>query len=463
MNSGRMTFRFDNGKIRSDDHQPESGTKETDAEVPEENKREPRGELYSLEQARLAAGGRKRQDGRAPQNPGRTAREYRLEELEHAYNQRKKERKQTGSYPEFPEPIHDEADWRESEESRFPSAESRPPSFGDAYLQPRRSEDAAESAPNTGAGGSYADFDYGSQLYRGDESGTPAHSPGEDDYPLWSAGEDDGGGYYTSRRPSSWWRFPVSVAGALAIGLMLGYAALHYLGGGDTGNTAEPASPQAGIEQSAAGGAAASAVSVQVPAQTYYLLQYGVFSTPQGAEQAKKELADAGLAAGIFAAGDNRVYAGLSADRGQAEQLAALLKAQGIEPYLKELTLPAESRLSFGGDPDAVSRYFDDSDRLLGGLSSLSASLLGGGAAADAAGISDLHMQWSQDIKALEAGLPAEGQAAAKEMEAAVSRGISAMNEYQKSKANGLLWEIQSSMLDMLSGQQKLLAVMEIR
>ncbi|MNI81994.1 hypothetical protein D3C73_1386600 [compost metagenome] len=72
-------------------------------------------------------------------------------------------------------------------------------------------------------------------------------------------------------------------------------------------------------------------------------------------------------------------------------------------------------------------------------------------------------MQWSQDIKALETGLPAEGQAAAKEMEAAVSRGISAMNEYQKSKANGLLWEIQSSMLDMLSGQQKLLAVMEIR
>ncbi|MBY9079394.1 SPOR domain-containing protein [Paenibacillus sp. HN-1] len=456
MNSGRMTFRFDNGKIRSEDHQLESGTKETVVEVPEENKPEPRGELYSLEEARQAAGGRTRQDSRAAHSPGRTAREYRLEELEKAYNQRKTDRKYPDPYPAFPEPDYDEADYRESEQSRVPSS-------GDSYRYYRRSEAAAEPEENSGPAGSYSDFDYGSPLYRDNEHGGPAHSADEEDYPVWGASEDDGGGYYTSGRPSSWWRFPVSVAGALAVGLMLGYAALHYLGGGHTGNTADQASPQAGIEQSANGGAAASAVSVQLPAQTYYLLQYGVFSTPQGAEQAKKELADAGLAAGIFAAGDNRVYAGLSADRGQAEQLAVRLKAQGIEPYLKELTLPAVSRLSFGGDADAVSRYFDDSGRLLGELSSLSASLLGGGTAADAAGISDLHMLWSQDIKALEAGLPAEGQAAAKEMETAVSRGISAMSEYQKSKADGLLWEVQSSMLDMLSGQQKLLAAMEVR
>lgn len=420
MNSGRMTFRFDNGKVKPDELQPESGPEAQGKEEQEEVRRERIAEIYSLDEVRQAYPGSR--PGRAGKgNPPYTspAAEYRLEELEQAYKSRR-----TGGSPE--------AD--RLKEPFLRSKEPEPPS--------------------------YADFDYGSPAYSGN-GGYP--EPPEDREPgvEWLDDGDDTGGYYTTRRSSSWWKFPASVAGAIAIGLMLGYAALNYFSG-STGTSGNASSPDTAVEQRAAGDLSGpSAVPVQVAARTYYLLQYGVFSTPQGAEQAKSELEAAGLAAGLSPDNDNRVYAGLSPDREQAKLLGERLKAQGIEPYLKEVTLPAESALRFNGDGEAVSRYFEASGRLLGELSSVSASLLSGSNGADISGISDLHLQWSEALKSLEAGLPAEAQSAAKDLEKSVSQGVAAVNEYGKSRADGLLWEVQSSMLDMLSGEKKLLAAME--
>ncbi|WP_025697322.1 SPOR domain-containing protein, partial [Paenibacillus durus] len=274
--------------------------------------------------------------------------------------------------------------------------------------------------------------------------------------------EDAGGGYYTTRRTSSWWKFPASVAGAIGIGLLLGYAALTFFGGVNDGSSTGTATPGTASQQNAAGNSvSAPAVPVQVAPQSYYLLQYGVFSTPEGAAQAQQELESAGLAAGLDPGDGNRVYAGLSSDREQAKLLGSRLKAQGIDLYVKEVSLPSESQLVFGGNGETVTRYFNTSGELLSELSSLSASLLGGDAAADTAKVSDLHLQWTEAVKALEAGLPSGPLATAKELEKSVSRGVSAMNEYSKSKADGLLWEVQAAMLDMFSGQKRLLASME--
>lgn len=120
-------------------------------------------------------------------------------------------------------------------------------------------------------------------------------------------------------------------------------------------------------------------IPVQVAAQSYYLLQYGVFSTPAGAEQARQELLDAGLAAGLDPADGNRVYAGMSSDREQAKLLSSGLKNQGIELYVREVELPGVERLGFAGNAEAVNSYFAVSGQLLSELSSQSASLLSGG------------------------------------------------------------------------------------
>lgn len=286
-----------------------------------------------------------------------------------------------------------------------------------------------------------------------------------------SALRSDFGGSYHTRRPSYWWKLALSIAGALGIGILLGYAALSFIGGGSL--TGSPHTPR--VNSAVQGGKDTSAVlpqdisktagvtpiSVQVPAQTYYLLQYGVFSTPAGAEQARQELLAAGLAAGVDPAYGNRVYAGMSPDREQAKLLSSGLKNQGIELYVKEISLPAAAEAVYTGQAVTVNNYFAASGNLLGKLSRLSAAELSGQEeAADSTEVSTLHMQWAEAFKALEPGLPAEAQKLCAGLEKSMSQGISALNEYNKNQAQGLLWEVQEAMMSFLSGQKSLLAAM---
>lgn len=291
------------------------------------------------------------------------------------------------------------------------------------------------------------------------------------------------GGSYHTRRPSYWWKLALSIAGAIGTGLLLGYAALSLFYGGNVedtrggtlatntniaGEQSTGASDPAGVgtsglplaENGASGG---DSIPVQVAAQSYYLLQYGVFSTPAGAAQAQQELLEAGLAAGLDPADGNRVYAGVSPDREQAKLLSSGLKNQGIELYVRELALPSTEQVVFSGNAEAVNSYFSISGKLLSELSSQSASLLSIGqtdTAANIAAVSDLHMQWTEAAKALEVGLSPEERIICAALEKSISQGISALAEYNKNKAQALLWEVQESMLSFLTNQKKLLSAM---
>ncbi|MEK5449372.1 SPOR domain-containing protein [Paenibacillus sp. FSL R7-0331] len=285
-------------------------------------------------------------------------------------------------------------------------------------------------------------------------------------------------GSYQTRRPASWWKFALSITGALGTGLLLGYAALNFISG--VNDSGDGRTLPAVVQNGAAGGAAgqpvdpatglpaagenstAGRIPVAIAAQSYYLLQYGVFSTPAGAEKAQQELLAAGLAAGTDPDGGNRVYAGISPDREQAKLLSSGLQHQGIELYVREVTLPAAEQAAFAGQAEAVNSYFAVSAELLNELSSLSATLLSGaGGAADTAAVTDLHMRWTEAVKALEPGLSAEGQSLCAGLEKSASQGIAALNEYNKNQAQGLLWEVQESVMSFLSGQKTLLSLLE--
>ncbi|MRN56231.1 SPOR domain-containing protein [Paenibacillus monticola] len=287
------------------------------------------------------------------------------------------------------------------------------------------------------------------------------------------------GGSYHSRRPSYWWKFALSVAGAVVTGLLLGYMALSFFNGGSartesvstTGSTAAQEQTVGNTDSAKAGvsgitsndSAGMNRISVQVAAQSYYLLQYGVFSTSAGAVQAQQELLDAGLAAALDPADGNRVYAGLSPDREQAKLLSNGLKNQGIELYVREVTLPAAEQLAFGGNAEVVNNYFSVSGQLLAELASLSASLLSAApanTAADTTEVSNLHMQWTEAAKTMEQGLSPAVQSICAELEKSMSQGISALNEYNKNKAKGLLWEVQESMMSFLTSQRQLLSAL---
>jgi stage II sporulation protein B len=290
------------------------------------------------------------------------------------------------------------------------------------------------------------------------------------------------GGSYHTRRPSYWWKLALSVTGAIGTGLLLGYAALSFFYGGNmdsssgngTADMAATSEQSSGAKDPAGVGTSGLPVSgtkndgknsipVQVAAQSYYLLQYGVFSTPAGAEEARQELLTVGLAAGIDPADGNRVYAGMSSDREQAKLLSSGLKNQGIELYVREVALPGAEQLVYSGNAEEVKNYFSVSGQLLSELSSQSASLLSSAqtsTAANTSAVSDLHLQWSEAVKVLEQGVSPEAQGICAALEKSMSQGISALSEYNKNKAQGLLWEVQESMLSFLTSQKQLLSAM---
>ncbi|MGG4215150.1 SPOR domain-containing protein [Paenibacillus sp. FSL L8-0638] len=281
----------------------------------------------------------------------------------------------------------------------------------------------------------------------------------EEDEEAYHSGQE-----YRRRPPHpSRWKLVGSVASALVTGGMFGYIMLLLFNGGGMVPGSDPSVEEAvpvfkesvGVDAISAkeNSVPVTVIEAQVPPQTYYLLQYGVFSTPERALQAKEELLKAGIAAGGDTEDQNRVYAGISPDREQAKLLSNQLKTQGVELYVRELELPGFEKAAYGGEGDKLTSFFQLSSSLVGKLSGLSSNLLGEGGpntvpASDMKELNDLHQQWTQNITVLPSGLPKEAVASATSLEKAMNSAISALGEYNKNTAKEHIWEIQSSMME---------------
>lgn len=269
---------------------------------------------------------------------------------------------------------------------------------------------------------------------------------------------------YRKRPPHpSRWKLVGSVASALVTGGMFGYIMLLLFNGGGMVPGSDPSVEEAvpvfkqsvGVDAISAkeNSVPVTVIEAQVLPQTYYLLQYGVFSTPERALQAKEELLKAGIAAGGDTEDQNRVYAGISPDREQAKLLSNQLKTQGVELYVRELELPGIEKAAYRGEGDKLTSFFQLSSSLVGKLSGLSSTLLGEGGpstvpASDMKELNDLHQQWTQNITALPTGLSKEAAVSATSLEKAMNNAISAIGEYNKNTAKEHIWEIQSSMME---------------
>ncbi|OXL85192.1 hypothetical protein BCV73_20410 [Paenibacillus sp. SSG-1] len=275
---------------------------------------------------------------------------------------------------------------------------------------------------------------------------------------------------YRPHRPGSIWKVVGTVTGAIVTGALFGLVVLSFFKdgsagmdpGGNTGNpSAVRTSAQSGEDQ-----ASVPAVAVEVGPQTYYMLQYGVFSTADRVQQAKDELEQYGIAAGNDPDEENRVYAGLSTDREQAKLLSNQLKAEGVDLYVREVDLPAATSLHFNGDAEAVNQYFQVSADLVALLSQTSASLLGKDlpgkiGTEDMSRLTDLHRQWTEAAKPFQAGLGADQQEMGRQLEQAMNSSLSSVEEYNKNTAKGHLWEIQSRMMEFILLQKQLVASLE--
>lgn len=272
-------------------------------------------------------------------------------------------------------------------------------------------------------------------------------------------------------RHTSPWKIAGSVTSALMTGALFGYIVLAMFG--DSSSVQAPSlenqaavpvfSQEQGTLAELTVPPSFPVVEAKVSPSSYYMLQYGMFSSEERALQAATELAAAGVASGRDSLEDNRVYAGISPDREQAKLLGGQMKTQGMDLYVRQLDLPGADRLAFTGTTAGAEEYFTVSTELVHSLSTLSASLLrveqpGEVRDSTLSELASIHQRWTESVTLLSKGVPSEARALVEgELVKSMNSAMSALSEYNKNKAKEHLWEVQSSMMKYVFGQRQLL------
>lgn len=284
----------------------------------------------------------------------------------------------------------------------------------------------------------------------------------------------------TSYRPGrgpSWYKVLASVVGAVATGALFGYMllALFTVDQGGSNDTAEIA-PVTDKQDSTDGGqsngdlsgkpagqpgsTAANAVAVNIPSKTYYMLQYGLFSSKEGLDEAVAGLAGKGLAAAPLASEDGyRVFAGVAGERSDALMLDHTLG--DLELYVKQVDLPAVSSFSFAGQASAVENFFRQTGGLIGKLEKLTVAGL-----VQSAGEQDdwreTHQSWTEVSSLMESGVvDAAGKTWLHKLQQAINTAAVAAGEYEKKNSAAHLWSIQTALMEAIFVQKEWFASMD--
>lgn len=324
-------------------------------------------------------------------------------------------------------------------------------------------------------------------MERADTSVFPATSVADDVWEEiygkgpWAADwQEEAPPIYTRPHRTSWWKVAGSLTGAIVTGALFGYVVLSLFNQevqlplpGINTNTAQQVETEDTASQPVMGGIEGEApatednvplISVALPEQTYYFLQYGVFSTAQGVQLAQEELQASGIAAARDTVDEKRVYAGVSTDREQSKLLTGQLKAAGMNLILHEISFPAAANVPFTGERGALEGFLAQSAELVDLLSTSSAALL---TEADPQPqqhpeleqLGARHQAWTQSASAIRGKWSAAGAELAGEMEKAINGAVEAMSEYQKNGAKTLLWEVQNEMMRFIMAEQSLVHV----
>ncbi|MFD2703100.1 SPOR domain-containing protein [Paenibacillus shunpengii] len=291
----------------------------------------------------------------------------------------------------------------------------------------------------------------------------------QDPFYLGQASEN----YTMYRGPRNVWKMTGSIIAAVVTGVMFGFVAMSMVNSENTSNTVSPVTVPAssGVTQETVteGGAnvpAGASSAATIPAVTYYMLQYGVFSSPEGAEQAKAELTSAGIAAGSDPLDELRVYAGVSADRENAKLISNQLRTEGVELYVREIHLPEITGLQFSGDQSTVTDFFNSSRAITEILTSVSIRQLGQQeqkalSEADMNAVTDAHQRWTSTVAKIRSGLPAESESVELQMEAAMNTAVTAVAEYNKNPSKEHIWKVQSQVMNYILLEKQLLEIIK--
>ncbi|WP_336774401.1 hypothetical protein [Paenibacillus sp. MMO-58] len=280
--------------------------------------------------------------------------------------------------------------------------------------------------------------------------------------------------------PPSWIKVFLSVAGALATGALFGYLLLSLFtntpdqSGSDklanpvNGSVTNPSASPNGDKTNSNGGASSPAVSqtagrvkLDIPLQSYQLLQYGVFSNTEGRDAAIKELSDKGLAAaGLQTANDYRVYAGMAIDKGRALALSNDL-GEDVPVYIKQIDVQVPEQFPFAGDAKAATAFMNNTIGLIGmldelALTQLEQPSLSPLSSAAAESWQTEYQKWTGSVKAMQAGVTDEsGKAFLIKLIQSMNTAAKSLEEYDKKPSQSHLWAVQDALMDAVVTQKQ--------
>lgn len=287
-------------------------------------------------------------------------------------------------------------------------------------------------------------------------------------------------------RPSScksftWMQGAVSVASAVASGVLIGYLLLTLVFGvsvwpmsafaqPDQQNIADqaegglpleeqslqpdeakPEAPDSGNQQPVQ--SASSGLKLSEHAFSYHLLQAGVFTKEGTRDEVIASLQNAGFAAQYTKDSSNRyyVYAGLASSADNAEPLQAKIK--GIETYRKAFTLAMPGTMAFNGEAAQLEQYFVQSNELIAMFADLASaqfeqtSFSAIGRAAQEAW-QEKYEQWMSLAETIAKQWAApEDREQAESLQAQLKEAQTQLESYQAQPKSSYLWKAQSALV----------------
>jgi hypothetical protein len=267
-------------------------------------------------------------------------------------------------------------------------------------------------------------------------------------------------------------RYIASIGGAVLTGFLMGLALLSFfvedgeLGkmysyiGGETVNTpsSEGNASTAGKEDSGASSPATYPIPVQWSAQPYYMVQAGVFADDVGAEKMIESLNSQGYPSILLPTSkDFRVYVGTAGTKEDAVLVATHYKEQGIDVFVKDFAIPSAEQIELVNgdvDPELISTFLTDGDRLYKQLSHWQSGVLTG-VETDVAPLKPELQQWMSQLSGFREALAPEIQLQVDQMVIHMKEAVALQEDYQKDPVVTHVWRSQGELMSYIVTTQK--------
>jgi stage II sporulation protein B len=287
---------------------------------------------------------------------------------------------------------------------------------------------------------------------------------------------------YIRRSGTPWGKIIMSISGAIITGVVFGMFVLSLFTddgtpsegtkSGQTDNNSaivtetsnhDPSSLDTLIPQEE------GTVSVDIPSQSFFILQNGVFSSKEGAEAAQQDLVSKGFAAVSEITDSYYVYAGISTSRDDALMISYQLQQQELETYIKTYSIPAIRQIYWQDEETAdIENYFLQGNQLARMISNISVIQLQQPSAASIESTSmnslvEAHQSWNNLSSKVYEGIPEEHKSKMDKVNNAMNTTMISLDAYRKNPSFSYLWQTQTALMEYIVLQKNLLSSLEVK